>query len=252
MMYNAAMSFFGADTLASWRQLPVATNECGKCGFSARATDRGVRMSLTDNITNETEEKVYTALSEAAGRNVEVIINSNGGSSFSGLAIMNMLLDYQENTKGSITTTVSGLAASAASVILQAGAQRNMQMGTRVMIHNVRLPMLMGNLTSSTLRTIATVLDKLSEDYASVYAIRSGRSVRELQKLMNAETFFSAHEAVSFGLADSVANPLRKDEQSSPAGNSRNTPLTGLAYATFIEATAGLYSRRNSNECYLQ
>lgn len=66
------------------------------------------------------------------GADVTVNINSPGGDMFEGLAIYNLLREYQ----GKVTVKVLGIAASAASVIAMAGDDIQIGRGAFLMIHN--------------------------------------------------------------------------------------------------------------------
>ncbi len=65
--------------------------------------------------------------------NINIHINSVGGDFYAGLAIYNRL----KSLKGNITTINDGLAASAASIIFQAGHTRKMHAGSNLMLHGV-------------------------------------------------------------------------------------------------------------------
>lgn len=77
-------------------------------------------------------EKVRDALKEADGNDVDIFINSGGGSVFAGSEIYSMIQRY----KGNVTIHVTGLAASAASVIACAG-KCLMSATAQMMVHNV-------------------------------------------------------------------------------------------------------------------
>ena len=75
-------------------------------------------------------QKVKSQLAEAGGDDVEININSGGGDVFSGFEIYTAILQY----KGNVRINVTGLAASAASVIMCAGECYISPVGT-VMVH---------------------------------------------------------------------------------------------------------------------
>jgi len=126
-------------------------------------------------------------------------INSPGGNVFDGIAILNALKQHPAN----ITVVVDALAASIASVIAQAGDERVMSPNSTMMIHDG-----MGGgigLNAADMRELADLLDKTSDNIASVYAERSGQGDAESWRaLMVAETWYTADEAVTAGLADRV------------------------------------------------
>jgi ATP-dependent protease ClpP protease subunit len=130
---------------------------------------------------------------------LEVHINSAGGDVFDGLAISNAIRAH----KGRVTTMVDGLAASIASVIAQAGQDRVVQPGGMLMIHDA-FGACAGNAGEMT--AMAATLGKVSDNIASVYAGRSGRTQDFWRSQMRDETWYTAEEAVAAGLADRVGD----------------------------------------------
>lgn len=125
---------------------------------------------------------------------IDVRINSPGGDVWDGVAIYNALRTH----RAEVTTYVDGLAASAASVIFMAGDRRVARRGTRVMIHEAA-GMVMGNAT--VMREYADLLDAIGEDIARTYLARAGGTLESWWAAMQAETWYSATEAVAIGLA---------------------------------------------------
>lgn len=130
---------------------------------------------------------------------IEVHLNSPGGDVFDGIAIMNALKQHD----GQVTVMVDGLAASAASVIAMAAApgQLIMNPGSMLMIHNA-WGMAVGG--AADMRQMADLLDKASGNIAGLYAARSGKPADEMQAAMDAESWYTAQEAVDAGLADKI------------------------------------------------
>lgn len=129
---------------------------------------------------------------------IDLFINSPGGDVFEGLAIYNTLKDHP----APVHVSVRGLAASAASYIAMAGDHIQMGAGTFMMIHNAWTWM-GGN--AQELRKQAALLDKIDSSIAGLYAKRSGRDIKQFEKAMAAETWYTAEDAVTNGLADRVA-----------------------------------------------
>lgn len=128
---------------------------------------------------------------------LNVYINSPGGSVFDGLAILNALRRHPAN----VTVTVDGLAASAASFIAMGGDEVVMGRNSELMIHDAS-GICIGN--SSDMQTMADDLARISDNIASIYAERAGGDVKAWRDVMLAETWFTAQEAVDAGLADRV------------------------------------------------
>lgn len=130
---------------------------------------------------------------------ITVRINSPGGSVFDGYAIFNAL----KSRAASVTTRVEGLAASMASIIALAGSKVTAAANSMLMIHN---PMAGGTGDSDDLRKVADILDKLTGQLVGIYAAKSGKSEDEVRAAMDAETWFTAAEAKSWGLVDEVTD----------------------------------------------
>lgn len=128
---------------------------------------------------------------------MDVHINSPGGEVFDGIAIMQALKSH----KAHVTVIVDSLAASIASVIAMAGDRVVMARNATMMIHDGH-GLAIGN--AADMREMADLLDKVSDNIASVYAERAGGDVADWRERMRAETWYSADEAVAAGLADEV------------------------------------------------
>jgi ATP-dependent protease ClpP protease subunit len=128
---------------------------------------------------------------------LDVHINSYGGSVKDGIGIASAIRGH----KGPKRTIVDGMACSAASVIMQAGDERIVQPGSMVMIHDASAGV-MGN--PAEVRKVADELDKFSDNIAQVYADRAGGTPEQWRAAMRDETWYTADEAVSAGLADKV------------------------------------------------
>ena len=106
-------------------------------GLKAAASDDNT-ISVFDVIGQDywgegvTAKRIAGTLRSMNGADVTVNINSPGGDMFEGLAIYNLLREYQ----GKVTVKVLGLAASAASIIAMAGDDIQIGRGAFLMIHN--------------------------------------------------------------------------------------------------------------------
>jgi ATP-dependent protease ClpP protease subunit len=144
-----------------------------------------------------TPEQVAVALADLGPGDVTVRINSGGGVAFDGVAIYALLKAHE----GSVTIAVDGIAASAASLIAMAGDRIEMRRGAMMMIHDAA-GVTFGDAAAH--EKSADTLDKLSAQYASVYAARSGKPAEDIRALMKDETWFGADEAVGEGFATHV------------------------------------------------
>ncbi len=146
-------------------------------------------------------------LKEVSTKNINLRVNSPGGSVFEGIAIANALRSHPAN----VTVYVDALAASIASVIALAGNRLVMMPQSQLMIHDAS-GSCYGN--AADMEYMVGLLDKQSDNIADAYAARAGGTAAEWRDLMKAETWYSAKEAVEAGLADEVMPlPKREDEE---------------------------------------
>lgn len=145
-------------------------------------------------------------LAAVTASEITVNLSSPGGEIFEGIAIYNALRTHP----ATITVQVSALAASIASVIAQAGDRIIMQSGAQMMIHEGS-GLCMGN--AKDMQEMAELLDRQSDNIAQIYADRAGGTPERWRERMQAETWYSAQEAVDAGLADEVETAPRKGEQ---------------------------------------
>lgn len=138
--------------------------------------------------------------------NIELHLNSPGGGIFHGVAIYNALLSHPSN----VNVIVDALAASAASFIAQAGDSVTMTKGSTMMIHDGS-GSVYGN--ASDMQQMASILDKLSDNIASIYADRAGGDTADWRGMMQEETWYNAQEAVDAGLADAVQGVAEEDPE---------------------------------------
>jgi ATP-dependent Clp endopeptidase proteolytic subunit ClpP len=169
--------------------------------YDIKAQDAGPhQVSIYDEIGfwGVTAQQFVNDIKGVSG-DLDVHINSPGGNIFDGLAIYNTL----RQRPGRVHVVVDGLAASAASFIAQAASPGELEVAqtSTMMIHD-GYGIAEGNAEDA--RQLAALLDKQSDVIASIYAERTGRPASQWRDLMKAETWYSAGEAVSSGLADRI------------------------------------------------
>lgn len=182
-----------SDVLARWADTPVAAS-----GDDATITIYDVIGEDWWTGGGFTDKRMAAALRSIGDRDVTVDINSPGGDMFEGIAMYNMLAQH----KGRVTVNVMGLAASAASIIAMAGDTINMAPGSFMMIHNA-WGVVVGN--KADMRASADIFDSFDGSLADIYEARTGVARGEIIKLMDAETFMSASDAIKRGFADGEA-----------------------------------------------
>ena len=98
---------------------------------------------------------------------------------------------------------MTALAASAASVIFQAGDVRQVHAGSNIMIHQAA-GFLFGYYQSKELKEAIKQLDAGNKAAVNVYAEASGREPEAMKAMLDKETWLTGQEAVDAGLADEV------------------------------------------------
>jgi ATP-dependent protease ClpP protease subunit len=129
--------------------------------------------------------------------------NSIGGDLFDGLAMHNALSRLGERCTGRI----DALAASAASVAVCGAHRVVIASNAMLMIHN---PYTYAGGDADDFRRVADVLDQTLEAIIAAYKAKAPEiDDAELRRLVNAETWLTANEAVALGLADEVGDGLK-------------------------------------------
>ena len=138
---------------------------------------------------------------------IRLLINSPGGDVWDGVAIMNILAAHPAR----VTAVVQGLAASAASFIAVGVDELVMNPGSMLMIHDAST---VAYGWAEDLRQMADLLDKVSDNIAGMYASKAGGTPVDWREKMRAETWYTADEAVTAGLADRVRAASEEDAPS--------------------------------------
>lgn len=189
------------------KMLARAPRNAGRRWFDIRNADTGkaiVRIYDEIGYFGVTAEQFAREIEAITAPEIEVQISSPGGSVFEAIAIYNSLRSHPAR----VTTRVDGIAASAASLIVQAGDHRVMLGSSQMMIHDA-WAMFIGS--ASEMREFADFLDKQCDVLARIYATRSGRPVEECRAIMAAETWLTDAEAVEAAMADEVVEPARTE-----------------------------------------
>ncbi|MDQ6524319.1 phage major capsid protein [Nocardioides sp. LHD-245] len=128
---------------------------------------------------------------------IHLRINSPGGMVFEAIAIKNLFAGHSAK----VVAIVDGLAASAASFIATAADETVMGENTELMIHDAHV---IAQVDADGARALATDLDRVSDNIASIYAKKAGTELAEWREVMKSEKWYGAQEAVDAGLADRV------------------------------------------------
>ena len=191
------------------------------------------------------EDDFARDLDRVSASRLEVQVSSSGGDVFAGIAIYNALRAHPAE----VTVRVDSLAASIASVIVQAGDRRTMLTGSQMMVHPA-WGAAVG--PSADMREFADLLDRQTDIIAGIYAERSGRDVDVFRQMLDGpDVWLTADEAVAAGLADDVVvpgageTPTLHDEISQAAAAVRAVVESASRVASLRADAGKTLSRRN-------
>ena len=140
------------------------------------------------------------------GQDVDIEINSPGGYIYPASEIYTALMKH----KGNVNITITGRAASAASVIAMAGTKVTMSPTAQMMIHNVSAS---GAGDYRDFEHYAEQLKKSNDTIANAYMIKTGKTREEILKLMDHETWFTPDEALENGFIDEIMTKAENTDQ---------------------------------------
>lgn len=140
------------------------------------------------------------------GEELTVNINSPGGEVFEGIAIYNMLAEYEP------TVRVLGQASSIASVIAMSAGTGKLQMAeTAMMLLHKPWTLAIGD--ENEMDKTSATLKKIKEPIMQAYARRSGMIYDEIDIILDADEYHSAEECVEMKLADAIFNIDEKEKK---------------------------------------
>lgn len=140
------------------------------------------------------------------GQDVDIEINSPGGYIYPASEIYTALMQHN----GNVNITITGRAASAASVIAMAGTHVKMSPTAQMMIHNVSAS---GSGDYRDFEHFAEQLKKSNDTLANAYMLKTGKTKEEILKLMDYETWFTPDEALENGFIDEILSKEDNKDQ---------------------------------------
>lgn len=141
-------------------------------------------------------DNIKDILSEAEGKDLNIYINSGGGSVFAGIAIYNMI--KRHGAKNEVKVYVDGVAGSISSVIAFCGTEPpEIPSNAYLFVHNP-WGYCCGN--SQEVRKFADELDQVCEGIISVYMdnAKEGVTKEDIVELLNQETWLSGEKAAEY------------------------------------------------------
>lgn len=144
--------------------------------------------------------KQIMALNDESREPIHVFVNSGGGEIVSGL----LMYDTIESSVAPIVLYCIGKAYSMAAILFASGKHgRYILPHSKLMLHEPLIPYGVGG-KSSSIQTISDSLLKVKRDMEEILSLHTGKSVKEIARITKTDHFFTAEEAVAFGLADGV------------------------------------------------
>ena len=157
-----------------------------------------------DDICDKTFKEDIANLGKV--ENINLHINSPGGSVFAAVAIANTL----KNHKAKVTAYIDGLAASAATIITSACDIVKMPKNALFMIHN---PLTWAYGNKQELEKTGILLDKVKDSILETYLAKAkDKTKEELSALMDEEKWFNAEEAKEYGFIDEIVGEMEKPQ----------------------------------------
>lgn len=197
-------------------QIPTLTSKQTKFWqFKNSAEEENTaELRIDGNIVDDSDVWIYEWFGEPAaapnafreelvqyvGKNINVWIDSYGGSVFAATGIYNALMNHKQ-TGVTVNTIGDGKIMSAAATIFMAGDKRKMSPGCLFMMHN---PLTGAYGYASDLRKAADVLDVVKECVITAYQVSTGLDAEKISAMMEDETYMSAKSAVKNGFATEV------------------------------------------------
>jgi len=165
----------------------------------------GREIFLVDGVDAHTSNELLKQLMylerQDSDREITIYINSSGGEVISGLAVY----DYISMMKAPVRTVCIGTAASMGAILFLAGGKRQMLPHTRLMIHDPSYSH--NDIGGRKPHEIQHELDKLNETreaLAKIIADKTGKTLDEIYEVTANDTYYSAKEAIDFGLATEI------------------------------------------------
>jgi ATP-dependent Clp protease protease subunit len=155
--------------------------------------------AIDDSVANAVVAQMLFLESEDPDKDIQIYINSPGGSVTAGLAIY----DTMQFVKNDIVTYCIGQAASMGAHLLAAGTKgkRFALPSARIMIHQ---PSGGAQGQASDIEISYKEIQRLKENLAGALAKHTGQNLKKVMKDMDRDFFMSADEAMEYGIIDKV------------------------------------------------
>ena len=155
--------------------------------------------AIDDNVANAIVAQMLFLESEDPDKDIQIYVNSPGGSVTAGLAIY----DTMQFVKNDIVTYCIGQAASMGALLLSAGTKgkRFALPSSRIMIHQ---PSGGAQGQATEIEITYKEIQRLKESLAATFAKHTGQPLKKVMKDMDRDYFMGAEEALEYGIVDKV------------------------------------------------
>jgi ATP-dependent Clp protease protease subunit len=169
--------------------------------FSRLMMDRIIFMGVPVNeyVANVVQAQLLFLESTDANRDIQMFINSPGGSVIDGLGIY----DTMQYVRPDVATICTGLAASMGAVLLAAGAKgkRSCLFHSHIMIHQ---PLGGAQGQVSDIEITYMLIKKMQKSLYDILAQHTGQTYEKIMEDCDRDNWMSAEEAKAYGLVDEV------------------------------------------------
>ena len=174
---------------------------------------------VNDQSANLVVAQLLFLESENPDKDISFYINSPGGSVSAGMAIF----DTMNFIKPDVSTLCCGFAASMGAFLLAAGTKgkRFSLPNSKIMIHQ---PSGGARGMASDIEIQAREILRIRSRMNDLYVKFTGRSLEEIEKAMDRDTFLEAEEAKTFGLVDKVFETRPENEEAEGENGSGGAP----------------------------
>ncbi|SFV29425.1 ATP-dependent Clp protease, protease subunit [Thermoflavifilum thermophilum] len=187
--------------------------------FSRLMMDRIIFLGepIDDYVANIVTAQLLFLESTDRGRDIQMYINSPGGSAYAGLGIYDTMQVIQPD----VATICTGIAASMAAVLMCAGVKgkRTALKHSRILIHQPS-----GGISgqASDVEITAREISRVKRELYEIIAYHSGQSVEKIERDGDRDFWMSAEEAVAYGLIDEVLQTHPRKKPTEISSNSKS------------------------------
>jgi ATP-dependent Clp protease protease subunit len=175
--------------------------------FSRLMMDRIIFLGtgINDQVANIVQAQLLFLESADASKDIQIYINSPGGSVYAGLGIY----DTMQFIKPDVATICTGIAASMAAVLLCAGekGKRSGLTHSRVMIHQ---PLSGAQGQASDIEIAAKEVLKIKDELYTIISNHSGQTFDKVYQDSDRDYWMKAEQAKSYGMIDEILSRDKK------------------------------------------